>query len=103
MVTTTKDSWLPGIPKFEDWETNNRLGGMKVIIQHQIVHVERHFHHIIRANLTGYPNANAIAISCLETSLGFLNTTSNFITDTYRDLEVAGFPAQITWQLVSKL
>eukprot|EP00957_Ditylum_brightwellii_P122207 9319179-Ditylum_brightwellii.AAC.1 len=34
---------------------------------------------------------------------GFLNIVSCFISDTYQDLESSGFPAQITWQLVTKL
>eukprot|EP00957_Ditylum_brightwellii_P209490 15361981-Ditylum_brightwellii.AAC.1 len=33
---------------------------------------------------------HAIAVSCLETSLGFLNIVSNFISNTYQDLEVSG-------------
>eukprot|EP00957_Ditylum_brightwellii_P016371 1230850-Ditylum_brightwellii.AAC.1 len=36
MVTSTKDSWLPGISNFGALETSNRLGGLKVVIQQQI-------------------------------------------------------------------
>eukprot|EP00957_Ditylum_brightwellii_P201440 15325666-Ditylum_brightwellii.AAC.1 len=30
MVTSTQDSWLPGITSFSRWETLNCLGGMKI-------------------------------------------------------------------------
>eukprot|EP00957_Ditylum_brightwellii_P116017 8850887-Ditylum_brightwellii.AAC.1 len=36
-------------------------------------------------------------------SLAFLNLTCNFISDTYCNLEVLGFPLKITWQLVTNL
>eukprot|EP00957_Ditylum_brightwellii_P031729 2406357-Ditylum_brightwellii.AAC.1 len=51
----------------------------------------------------GHPKARAVAVSCLETSLGFLGLVNNFISNTYRDLESLEFPADITGQLVSKL
>eukprot|EP00957_Ditylum_brightwellii_P102040 7777282-Ditylum_brightwellii.AAC.1 len=33
MVTSTKDTWLPGIANFGAWETSNRLGDLKIVIQ----------------------------------------------------------------------
>eukprot|EP00957_Ditylum_brightwellii_P172836 13157671-Ditylum_brightwellii.AAC.1 len=99
MVTSTKDTWLPSIASFTHWETSNHLGGMKIVIQQQIETVEQQIQESIWMNLVNHPKARAVAVSCLETSLGFLNVVSNFITDTYRDLEVSGFPSQITWQL----
>eukprot|EP00957_Ditylum_brightwellii_P148787 11327371-Ditylum_brightwellii.AAC.1 len=71
MVTSTKDIWLPGIASFGAWETSNRLSGLKIVIQQQIGTVERHFRTAINMNLQYNPEAWAIAISCLETSLGF--------------------------------
>eukprot|EP00957_Ditylum_brightwellii_P027228 2058626-Ditylum_brightwellii.AAC.1 len=103
MVTSTKNSWLPEISNFGAWETSNRLGGLKAVIQQQIGTVERHFRASIGMNLREHTKARTIAISCVETSLAFLSLTCNFISITYRDLEVSGFPSQITWQLVTKL
>eukprot|EP00957_Ditylum_brightwellii_P168842 12851689-Ditylum_brightwellii.AAC.1 len=103
MVTSTKDTWLPGIVSFAHRETFNRLGGMKIVIQQQIGTVKQQIQESIWMNLVNHPKARAVAVSCLDISLGFLNVVSNFITDKYRDLDVSGFPSQITWQLVSKL
>eukprot|EP00957_Ditylum_brightwellii_P081772 6221512-Ditylum_brightwellii.AAC.1 len=103
MVTSIKDAWLPGIANFGSWETSNRLGGLKVVIQQQIGNVEKHFRTAINMNLRHNAEAHDIAISCLETPLAFLNLASTFISDTYWDLEVLGFPPQITWQLITKL
>eukprot|EP00957_Ditylum_brightwellii_P057919 4391063-Ditylum_brightwellii.AAC.1 len=74
-----------------------------MVMQQQIGIVERQLQEAIRMNLTGYPKARAIAVSCLETSLGFLSTVNNFISDTYRDLDSSGFPSATTWQLATKL
>eukprot|EP00957_Ditylum_brightwellii_P070359 5345235-Ditylum_brightwellii.AAC.1 len=76
---------------------------MKVVLNEQLGTVECQVHNSIRMNLAGHPKAQSIATSCLETSLGFLNTVGNYISDTCKDLSSSGFPAQITWQLVSKL
>eukprot|EP00957_Ditylum_brightwellii_P170305 12963727-Ditylum_brightwellii.AAC.1 len=40
MVTSTKDTWLPGLTSYGQWETPSRLGGMKVVTQQQLGTVE---------------------------------------------------------------
>eukprot|EP00957_Ditylum_brightwellii_P105822 8070072-Ditylum_brightwellii.AAC.1 len=65
--------------------------------------VKRQARKAIRMNLPHYSEDRSVALTCLETLIGFLHTVSNFICDTYRDLEATGFPLNITWQLVSKL
>eukprot|EP00957_Ditylum_brightwellii_P014525 1093411-Ditylum_brightwellii.AAC.1 len=74
LVTFTKDSWLPGLANYAQWETSNCLGGMKVVLNEQLGTVECQVRDSIRMNLAGHPKAQSIAMSCLETSLGFLNT-----------------------------
>eukprot|EP00957_Ditylum_brightwellii_P200626 15293839-Ditylum_brightwellii.AAC.1 len=103
LVISTKDSWLPGFTNYTQWETSNCLGGMKVVLNEQLGTVEHQVRDSIRMNLAGHSKAQSIATSYLETSVGFLNTVSNYISDTYQDLSSSDFPAQITWQLVSKL
>eukprot|EP00957_Ditylum_brightwellii_P016011 1206334-Ditylum_brightwellii.AAC.1 len=63
------------------------MGGLKVVIKEQLGAVEKHVRDAIRINLTGYQEAASLALSCLETSLNFVHTVSNFIEDTYCDLE----------------
>eukprot|EP00957_Ditylum_brightwellii_P182691 13915467-Ditylum_brightwellii.AAC.1 len=77
LVTLTKDTWLPGLGKYMQWEMSNSLGGMKIVLQEQFVTVEQ--------------------------QICFLNTISTYISDTYQDLSSPGFPSQITWLLVAKL
>eukprot|EP00957_Ditylum_brightwellii_P163543 12451800-Ditylum_brightwellii.AAC.1 len=103
MVMSAKDTWLPGMKSYSQWETPSWLGGMKVVLQQQLGTVDRQLRESIRMNLNRHLKARAVAVSCLETSLGFLGMVNNFISNTYRDLESSGFPADITWQLVSKL
>eukprot|EP00957_Ditylum_brightwellii_P114499 8730491-Ditylum_brightwellii.AAC.1 len=79
------------------------MGGLKVVIKEQLRAVGKHVRDAIIMNFTGYQEAASLALSYLETSSGFVHTVSNFIRDTYHDLEVVGFPKHITWQLVSKL
>eukprot|EP00957_Ditylum_brightwellii_P188762 14368719-Ditylum_brightwellii.AAC.1 len=51
----------------------------------------------LRMNLPRHSEGQSVALTCLETSIGFLHTVSNFICDTYCDLEAAGFPLNTTW------
>eukprot|EP00957_Ditylum_brightwellii_P096698 7364784-Ditylum_brightwellii.AAC.2 len=74
LVTSTKDSWLPGLANYAQWKTSNCLGGMKVVLNEQLGTVEHQVRNSIRMNLTRHPKDQSIAASCLETSLGFLNT-----------------------------
>eukprot|EP00957_Ditylum_brightwellii_P206436 15348412-Ditylum_brightwellii.AAC.1 len=103
MITSTKDSWLPGVTSFSQWETSNGLGGMQVVLKDQLGTVEQQIREFIRMLLCSHPKVQGVAISCLETSLGFLNMVSNFISNMYWNLSMSGFLAAITWQLVSKL
>eukprot|EP00957_Ditylum_brightwellii_P000761 60372-Ditylum_brightwellii.AAC.1 len=97
MVTSTKDTWLPGLTSYGRWETPSRLGGMKVVLQQQLGTVEQQLRESIRMNLNRHPKARAVAVSYSETSLGFLGLVNNFISNTHRDLESSGFPADIAW------
>eukprot|EP00957_Ditylum_brightwellii_P068713 5216348-Ditylum_brightwellii.AAC.1 len=54
-------------------------------------------------NLPSHPKACLVAMTCLETSLGFVSTLSNFMSDAYHNLESSGFLVAITWQLVTEL
>eukprot|EP00957_Ditylum_brightwellii_P185973 14158878-Ditylum_brightwellii.AAC.1 len=78
-----KETWLPGLTSFSQWETSNCLGGMRIVLQDQIGTVECQNRESIRMNLMGYPKASGVAVTCLETALGF--------------------PKEITWRLVTKL
>eukprot|EP00957_Ditylum_brightwellii_P184317 14039408-Ditylum_brightwellii.AAC.1 len=79
VVTTTKSTWLPALPDFEHWQTENRMGGMKTLLQDQISTVEQQMREPICMNLEGYPEAQSVALTYLETSLGFLHTIVNYI------------------------
>eukprot|EP00957_Ditylum_brightwellii_P143799 10957377-Ditylum_brightwellii.AAC.1 len=103
IIMSTKISWIPGLPDYKHWETKNCLGGMKLMLQEQMGTVERQVREAIRINLPHCSKGQSVFLTCLETLIGFLHTASNFICDTNCDLEVAGFPLNITWQLVSKL
>eukprot|EP00957_Ditylum_brightwellii_P056386 4274415-Ditylum_brightwellii.AAC.1 len=57
MVTSTRDTWLPGIPSYKQWETSNHLGGLKVVIQDQIGTVEGHYREAIKMNVPDHAKA----------------------------------------------
>ena len=58
---------------------------------------------LISTRLSGNSQAIMLATTCLSVSHTFLVELVRFITDTHRDLELAGFPTKSSWFLVTKL
>ena len=58
---------------------------------------------LISTRLSGNSQAIMLATTCLSVSHTFLVELVRFITDTHRDLELAGFPTKSSWLLVTKL
>ena len=81
----------------EDWETRLRDGGIKRIIEDQIKNVLSQIRDLFSARLYGKSEAIMLATSCLSLSQAFVLDLSKFISDTYADLELSGFPAKANW------
>lgn len=58
---------------------------------------------LISTRLMGNSQAIILATTCLSVSHTFVVELIRFITDTHRDLDLAGFPAKSSWLLVTKL
>ena len=58
---------------------------------------------LITARLQGNSEAIMLATTCLSASQAFIIDLSRFISKTHRDLELSGFPAGVSWLLVTKL
>eukprot|EP00957_Ditylum_brightwellii_P175380 13350828-Ditylum_brightwellii.AAC.1 len=55
MVTFTKNTWLPDLTSFAQWESPNYLGGVLIVLQDQIGIVGCQIRESIKMNLCGYP------------------------------------------------
>ena len=58
---------------------------------------------LISTRLRGNSQAIMLATRCLSISHSFVVDLCRFISDTHRDLEMAGVPASASWLLVTKL
>ena len=102
-LSSTKTTFLPAMREKEDWETNSREGGIKRIIEDQIKNVLSQMRDLISARLHGKTEAIMLATTCLSVSQAFVIDLSRFISDTYNDLSLSGFPTKASWLLVTKL
>lgn len=87
----------------EDWETKSREGGITHIIDDQIKNILCQMRDLISSRLHGKSEAIMLATTCLSISQAFVIDLSRFISDTYNDLSLSGFPAKSSWLLVTKL
>lgn len=101
--SSTKKTFLPALREKDDWETKNRDGGVKRIIEDQIKNVLCQMRDLITARLHGRSEAIMLATTCLSASQAFIIDLSRFISDTHSDLELSGFPSDASWLLVTKL
>ena len=73
------------------------------MIDDQIKNVLSQMRDLIQARLHGKSKAIMLATMCLSLSQAFVIDLSRFISDTFNDLHVSGFPTKASWLLVTKL
>lgn len=102
-LSSTRTTFLPALRGKEDWETKSRDGGIKRVIEDQMPNIMYQMRDLIATRLGGQNQAIMLATTCLSISQAFAIDLLRFISDTYRDLELSGFPEQSSWLLVTKL
>ena len=102
-IFSTKNTFLPALREKEDWQNSTRNGGVKHIIEDQMPNVIYQMKDLIGTRLHGNSQAIMLATTCLSISHTFVVELARFISDTHRDLELAGFPTKSSWLLVTKL
>lgn len=102
-INSTENTFLPALREKEDWEHATRNGGVKHVIEDQIPSVIYQMKDLISTRLWGNSQAIMLATTCLPESHTFIVELIRFITDTHRDLDMAGFPTKSSWLLVTKL
>lgn len=102
-LSSTRTSFLPALRTKEDWETKARNGGIKRVIDDQMPNVMYQMRDLIATRLEGQTQAIVLATTYISISQAFVIDLSRFLSDTYRDLEIAGFPPDSSWLLVTKL
>lgn len=102
-ISSTKNTFLPALKEKEDWENSMRNGGVKRVIEEQMPNIIYQMKDLIGTRLRGNSQAIMLATTCLSISHTFVVELSRFISDTHRDLDLAGFPANASWLLVTKL
>ena len=95
--------WLPGIPTPERWEDYHGLSGAKISIKSSIEEIRSRLESLIMERLRDNFEGQALARQMLSDTLTFISQLGEFISDTYRNLEIAGFSKGSAWQLVLKL
>lgn len=102
-LASTKLTFLPALREKEDWENKTRNGGVRYVIEDQMPNVIFQMKDLISTRLYGNSQAIMLATTCLSISQTFLVELIRFVSDTYRDLDLAGFPEKSSWLLVTKL
>ena len=96
-------SWLPGIPSPERWEDHYGLSGARVSIKSSMEEIRSRLESLIMERLRNNSEGQSLARQMLSDTLNFITALCEFISETYRNLELAGFSKVDAWQLVSKL
>ena len=95
--------WLPGIPTPERWEDHYGLSGARVSIKSSMEEIRSRLESLIMERLRDNAEGQALARQMLSDTLNFITALCEFVSETYRNLELAGFSKAEAWQLVSKL
>ena len=95
--------WLPGIPTPERWEDHHGLSGARVSIKSSMEEIRSRLESLIMERLRNNHEGQSLARQMLSDTLNFITALCEFISETYRNLEIAGFSKSDGWQLVSKL
>ena len=91
-LPSTKNTFLPAMREKEDWETSSRDGGINRIIYDQIKNVLCQMRDLISSRFYGRSEGIMLTMTCLSLPQAFVIDLSRFISDTYSDLHLSGFP-----------
>ena len=102
-VKCTKKSFIPSLPTSEEWESVNKLGGLKPVVRIRMRNVRAHIVLNIGSHLSSYPVAKTVVLATLNITTEFCTTMMNYMSDNLLELTVAGFSTEEAWQLVTQL
>jgi len=95
----TKDSReLPGVGRFEDWDTGNGYTGARYVLLNANEDSRSRMINSASSNLTG--EAFLVATTMIAESSNFWVTLSTWVSQTYRDLVGRGGQPADTWRLI---
>ena len=80
-VKCTKKN-LQSLPTAEDWESENKLGGLKPLMKSRLKNVRAQVAVNISSRLAGYPSAKTIALAALNITTEFVSTMMNYMLET---------------------
>ena len=100
-------SWVPGIPTKTRWEDEYGMAGVKLTILNNLDNVSDGLASAIEARIsdttTDSRECQALARELVASSISFLKSLCTFISETNRNLLLAGFNESSAWDLVCKL
>lgn len=102
-VKCTKKSFIPYLSTAEDWESANKLGGLKPVVRSRMRNVRAQIVMNIGNHLSYYPVAKTVALATLNITTYFCTIMMNYMLDTLLELTIAGFSTEAAWQLVLQL
>ena len=92
---------FPHIKAFEQWEDSKRREGLRIQLNQILPSVRTALTTNIADRLHGHSEAKALAIEMLSRSIEFISSLSDFISDTYKEVEVATGEKSRAWDLVT--
>ena len=81
--------WLPGIPTPERWEDHYGLSGAS--IKSSMEEIRSRLESLIMERLRDNAEGQALARQMLSDAVNFITALCEFVSETYRNLELAGF------------
>ena len=96
-------SALPGLPTKAHWDDPSKDAGLMYLIKETIPKVKQALEPVITITLQNHPNALVLANKCLDETVSFVTQFMTFVSKTYDNLTLAGFPSQSAWNLVASV
>ena len=102
-IKSTHRSWIGTMPNASSWEDPRTFMGIRDRLRKQISNIKSQVQANINFWLSNHPVGRALAVSCLEATISFINSLSTWITDTHQRLTSHGYSSGLSWQLVTQV
>ena len=102
-LKSSHKSWIPSMPTASYWEDPKTSMGIKDRLRKQLPNLKAQILANINVRLSGHPVGHSLAVSCLESSMSFVNALIGWITDTYLRLTSHGYSSGLCWQLITQV
>ena len=96
-------SWISTLPTATSWEDPRSSMGIRDRLRKQIPNIKEQVVSNINIRLANFPVGRALAMSCLNATITFVNMLSIWITDTHSRLTSHGYSTELSWQLVTQV